>query len=381
MSSLLWSIIVVVLVALAAYAAGWLLLRALRRWARRTDDAIDDAIVHYLTKPLSWALPVVSLLASLPLLPVAPELTDGLQHAALVLTILTVGWVALRSLRVVEQVVSRRYDVARGDNLHARSVQTQVRAFRNIAAFLVVLLTVAFALMTFEAVRQLGAGLLASAGVAGIVIGFAAQRSIATVVAGIQLALAQPVRIDDVVVIDGHWGRVEEITLTYVVLRIWDQRRLVVPVTRIIEAPFENWTRTSAELLGTVELLLDPTAPIEPIRAELQQILQDAPQWDQRVAVVQVTELREHVMVVRVLVSARDAGSLFDLRCVVRERLLAFVGQHCPDALPQVRARMLAVVEGEGEGEAPGEPSAEPASDHRAPDHRTPDRAERRASG
>lgn len=336
-ASLAWSLVVVVLVALAVHGLGWLVERGLRRWVRRTEHPVDDEVVRYLAVPLRWALPVASLLASLPLVPLPEGVTDPLQHAALILVIVTAGWVALRILKTIERVIALRYATG-GDDLNARRIHTQVRAFRNIAVFLVVLLTVAFALMTFPQVRQVGAGLLASAGVAGIVVGFAAQRSIATVVAGIQLALAQPIRIDDVVVIDGYWGRVEEITLTYVVIRIWDERRLVVPVTRIMESSFESWTRTSAQLLGTVELLLDLSAPIEPIREELARILETTPQWDGRAAVVQVTELREHGMVVRVLVSARESGPLFELRCVVRERLVAFIAEHHPRALLRHRA-------------------------------------------
>lgn len=362
-ASLVGSIVLVALIALSVAAAGWLVLRGLRRWARRSDSAIDDAVVRHLSGPLRWALPVVALLAALPLVPLPERIVDPLQHAALVLGILAAGWVALRALKTLEEVIARRYDAAAGgDNLQARRVQTQVRAFRNIAAFLVVLLTIAFALMTFSAVRQLGTGLLASAGVAGIVVGFAAQRSIATVVAGIQLALAQPVRIDDVVVIDGHWGRVEEITLTYVVLRIWDERRLVVPVTRIMESPFENWTRSSAQLLGTVELVLDLAAPVEPIRQALPRILADAPQWDGRVAAVQVTDLRDPGKLVRVLVSARESGPLFELRCLVRERLLALLAEHHPEALPRVRARLHREHE-------PGEP--EPHGEQREQHHQT----------
>ncbi|MCX4241037.1 mechanosensitive ion channel family protein [Paraliomyxa miuraensis] len=338
-ASLAWALVVVIAVALVAHGLGWLAARGLRRWARRTKHALDDEIVHDLAGPLRWVLPVVSLPLTLPLVPLPEHVADPLQHAALVLVIITAGWVALRTLRTVERIIAARY-ASGGEDLHARRVHTQVRAFRNIAAFLVVLLTLAFALMTFPQVRQVGAGLLASAGVAGIVVGFAAQRSIATVVAGVQLALAQPIRIDDVVVIDGYWGRVEEITLTYVVIRIWDERRLIVPVTRIMEAPFESWTRSSAQLLGTVELLLDLRADVEPLRAELTTILQTTPQWDGRAAVVQVTELRDHGKVVRVLVSAQESGPLFELRCVVRERLVAFIAEHQPEALLRHRAEL-----------------------------------------
>lgn len=329
-----------VAVVVAAYGLAALAVHLFRRWAKRTSTDLDDAVARHLSLPLRWAVPVASLRLAVPMLPLRPAWSEPLGHAVVVATTLAFGWVAFRGLKVLEHLLLARYDLSEGDNLRARAVHTQVRAFRNIAAFLVLLLTVAMTLMTFDTVRELGAGLLASAGVAGIVIGFAAQRSIATVVAGIQLALAQPIRLDDVVVIDGHWGRVEEIALTYVVVCVWDQRRLVVPVTRIMEQPFENWTRTSAELLGTVELELDFTAPIEPLRQHLRRILEDAPEWDGRVAIVQVTEVRARSIVVRVLVSAGESGQLFDLRCRVREHLIAFVAERFPEAIPTVRAHV-----------------------------------------
>ena len=199
------------------------------------------------------------------------------------------------------------------------------------------LATVAAVLMTFEAVRQFGVSLLASAGVAGVIIGFAAQRSISTIVAGIQIALSQPIRVDDVLIVEGEWGWVEEITLTYVVMRIWDQRRLVVPINYFIEKPFQNWTRNSAELLGTVFIYADYGVEIDTLRAELVRLCEASPLWDRRVCQLVVTDAKETVIELRALVSAADSGKAWDLRCAVREGLVRFMQREHPQSLPRLR--------------------------------------------
>jgi small-conductance mechanosensitive channel len=192
-------------------------------------------------------------------------------------------------------------------------------------------------LMVFQSVRQFGTAMIASAGVAGIIIGFAAQKSLATFLAGLQIAMTQPIRIDDVVIVEGEWGRIEEITLTYVVVCIWDLRRLVVPITYFIEKPFQNWTRTSSDILGTVFLQVDYDVPVEAVRAELTRILEASTLWDRKVNVLQVTESRERTLELRALASASDAGRSFDLRCEVREKLVAFIQKNYPGSLPRVR--------------------------------------------
>jgi small-conductance mechanosensitive channel len=195
-------------------------------------------------------------------------------------------------------------------------------------------------LMVFQPVRQLGTAMIASAGVAGIVIGFAAQKSLGTLLAGFQIAMTQPIRIDDVVIVEGGWGKIEEITLTYVVVRIWDLRRLVVPITYFIEKPFQNWTRTSADILGTVMLQVDYTIPVDAVRQELTRILEESPNWDRKVNGLQVTEAKEKTLELRALMSSSDASKSWDLRCEVREKLVAFIQEHYPASLPLVRARL-----------------------------------------
>jgi hypothetical protein len=216
-----------------------------------------------------------------------------------------------------------------------------VRVLGRTATALLVLLGLAAALMTVPGVRQVGTSLLASAGVVGLAVGLAAKPVLSNLIAGLQIALTQPIRLDDVVIIEGEWGRIEEITGSYVVVRIWDQRRLVVPLNWFIEHPFQNWTRTNAELIGTVFLWLDYRVPMEPLRAELQRLCAATPKWDGRVCVLQVTDANEQAMQVRALVSSADSGSNWDARCFVREGLIAFVQQHYPDALPHRRNEVM----------------------------------------
>jgi small-conductance mechanosensitive channel len=194
--------------------------------------------------------------------------------------------------------------------------------------------------MSFATVRKIGTGLLTSAGIASVIIGFAAQRSIANLLAGLQLAFSQPIRLDDVLVVEGEWGRVEEITFTYVVLGLWDQRRLILPLNYFIEKPFQNWTRSTAELTGSVFIYTDYTIPVEEIREELKRIVAQDPLWDKRVCVLQVTDSKEKTLELRALVSAANSGNTFDLRCHVREALVRFIRENYPDCLPKTRSAL-----------------------------------------
>jgi small-conductance mechanosensitive channel len=228
-----------------------------------------------------------------------------------------------------------RIDVA--DNRRARGVYTQVMVLKKIAASVIGVFAIASMLMVFQSVRQFGTAIIASAGVAGIIIGFAAQKTIATLLAGFQIALTQPIRIDDVVIVENEWGRIEEITLTYVVVRIWDLRRLVLPITYFIENPFQNWTRTSADILGTVFLHVDYDVPLETLRQELTRILKASALWDGKVNVLQVTDAKDRTLEIRALASARDASAAWDLRCEVREKLITYIQKHYPESLPRWR--------------------------------------------
>jgi small-conductance mechanosensitive channel len=337
----LWSLVGVAVALTAALVIYRLIVSGVTRWSQRTGTPVDDVALRQLRGPLFWLLPVATLGLALPLLKWAEESLGPVRQAHTVLVILLVAWLAIRVTKVIEVVVRHRFDATVSDNLQARAVHTQVRAFRNIVSFVIGLLAVAFVLMTFDRIRQLGVGLLASAGVAGMAIGFAAQRSVAAVIAGIQVALTQPIRVDDVVIMEGEWGRVEEITLTYVVIRTWDLRRLLVPMTNILERPFQNWTRSSAKLLGTVDLYVDYDTPVSELRQELERILKDQPElWDGETWGLQVTETSERGVKLRALMSAADSGKLWDLRCQVREQLVAFVSERFPQCLPRLRAEI-----------------------------------------
>lgn len=308
----------------------------------RAETSWDDLLLPLAGKTVRRALPLLAVILGAPALSVSPALAEVVRNGT---GLLLIGVVAFILAQVVDAaavfvLAQHRIDVA--DNLQARAIHTQVLVLKRVALTTIGVFTLASMLMVFEPVRQFGASILASAGIAGIVIGFAAQRSIATLLAGFQIALTQPIRIDDVVIVENEWGRVEDITLTYVVVRIWDQRRLIVPMTHFIERPFQNWTRTSADIFCPVFLYLDYSVPIAPLRSELTRILQQSRLWDGRVNALQVTDSRDHTVEVRALASAADAALGWDLRCEMREKLIAFVQRNYPDSLPRIRATLAA---------------------------------------
>lgn len=266
--------------------------------------------------------------------------TRGLSYLTTVSFILCLTWWASRCVKALSDTAIRLnpYDVA--DNLRARRMLTQTRVLARSAHAVIVLLGLSFVLLTLPGVRQIGASLLASAGVAGLVAGIAARPVLGNFIAGLQIAFTQPIRIDDVLIVNGEWGRVEEITGTFVVVRIWDERRMIVPLQWFIENPFENWTHRTSSLLGTVFLWLDFSVPLVPVRKEFERLCKASPLWDTRVAVVQVTDTTERAMQVRFLVSAANSGQAFELRCYLRERLIAFICEHYPGGLPRVRAQV-----------------------------------------
>ena len=337
LESVAWTAALVALAYVAGRAVAWAVVRSARRWAKHTATKADDVVVEHLPGPLRLLLPAIAIALALPWLPLR---STPLEHALLVFIIASAGWTVFRVMRVVEDYLEIRYDLKDASDLHRRSRYTQLSGLRNVGGFAVVIVTFGFALMTFDTVRNIGTGLLASAGVAGIVLGFAAQRTIATLFAGIQLAVAQPIRVGDIVVVETEWGTIEEIALTYVVVKAWDLRRLVLPVQYFIDKPFQNWTRGPTKLLGTVELRLDYSVPVDAVRAELKRVVEASPKWNQETCAVQVTDATDRAMLVRCLVSAKNADDLWDLRCDVRENLLAFVQSKYPSALPRLRADM-----------------------------------------
>jgi small-conductance mechanosensitive channel len=312
----------------------------LQRWTAGTDSKWDDVMVVVVVKALRLIVPLVGIIFVVPTIALSRPLNDLFGQGASLVLIGAVGFVLYQVVSAVETAVLGQFRIDVRDNLEARKVYTQVKVLKKIATVVIVIFTVAMMLMVFDSVRQLGTSILASAGVLGIIVGFAAQKSIATVLAGFQIAMTQPIRLDDVVIVEGEWGRIEEITLTYVVVLIWDQRRLVVPINYFIEKPFQNWTRVSAELLGTVFLYTDYTVPVQALREELDRILAGTKLWDGRVKGIQVTDSKERTLEVRILVSAGDAPTAWDLRCLVREKMVEFLQREYPGSLPRMRGEL-----------------------------------------
>lgn len=315
----------------------WLLNKPLRTYIQNTDYSLVRSTIRRLGQPLTLLLPLIILRIALPFMSLESKVYYFVEKTILILTIIAISHILINIIKVFEEYVFHRYDIKNKDNLQERKIRTQLQFLRNLGITFIVLLAVCAILLSFEKLRTVGAGLLTGVGVGGIIIGFAAQRSLANLLAGLQIAFTQPIRIDDAVVVEGEWGKVEEITLTYVVVRIWDQRRLILPINYFIEKPFQNWTRTSSEILGAVSLFLDYTAPIEDLRTEFNRLLSKTDLWDKRVGVVQVVNATERTIEIRFLVSAASSGIAFDLRCYLRENLITFVRTKFPHALPKTR--------------------------------------------
>jgi small-conductance mechanosensitive channel len=331
----LGALLISVLIGLGAH---FLVFSLIKRLARRTPSPVDDAFMNHCQGPLKIVFPLLALSLFLPVLSLPDALQSPLRHLISVGVIVSVTWLLIQGTKALQEVLFARFPIDERDNLRARKFHTQLQILRKTVVFVLVLLAFAAVLMTFDKVRQLGTAILASAGIAGIVLGFATQRTISTVLAGLQIAITQPIRVDDVVIVENEWGRIEEIALTYVVVRIWDLRRLVVPITYFIEKPFQNWTRVSADLLGSVFIYADYTLPVQRLREELHSILKASSFWDGRVWGLQVTGATDRTVELRALMSASDASSAWDLRCAVREKLLEFIQKNYPESLPRLRA-------------------------------------------
>lgn len=327
--------------------------RIVRRATR--DAPVAASVAGNIRSPAKWGLPLLPINAVLQGTPAdAPGLATAQQLSGLLL-IGVLTWLASNAVRGVAQGVIAANPTTTADNLQARRIQTQTRVLARTLQGLVLLVGLSLMLMTFPQARQIGTSLLASAGLAGLVAGFAARPVLGNLIAGLQIGLSQPIRLDDVVIVENEWGVIEEITGTYVVVRIWDQRRLVVPLQYWIEKPFQNWTRTTSELIGTVFLWVDYRTPLEPLRAELQRICEHSPHWDRRFSLLQVTEAGERAMQLRCLVTSASAPAGWDLRCEVREKLVDFMQREYPQFLPRQRAD-LAMAQG---GPGPDEPAAQ----------------------
>jgi small-conductance mechanosensitive channel len=332
--------VVACLVFIAIVGAGFALQRVLITWLNRRADGWDSMMqdIFRRTRRLGrYAIVLFALVLATPLLPLSHDAELSTHHIFIALFVVLLGWIAVVVANLFIDRYVRGLQLNAADNLMARKAATQMRIFRQATNVFLVLLTAAFALMSFDAVRQFGVSLFASAGVAGIVAGLAARPMLENLIAGVQLALTQPIRVEDAVVIAGEWGWVEEINSTYIVVRLWDWRRQVVPLSYLFSTPFTNWTRSSASLIGTVYVYVDYTLPMDQVRAAATQIVKSSRLWDGQVANVQVSDAREQVMEVRVLCSAADSPRAWDLRCEVREKLIAYIRDNFPESLPRVR--------------------------------------------
>jgi small-conductance mechanosensitive channel len=296
-------------------------------------------LVRKVVMPVVLFIVVLAIRLNLPNLVSEEELMKSLKHFFAIILILSSTWILINAIRITRIIILSKYDVSQKNNLLARKLHTQFRIVERILIFILVFIAIALILLTFDSIKQIGISLFASAGVAGLIIGLAAQKVIGSILAGFQLAITQPIRIDDVVIVENEWGWIEEITLTYVVIRLWDKRRLVVPTTYFIEKPFQNWTRTSSELIGSVFIFTDYTMPVRELREQFEKILSETDLWDGNIANVQVTNSTNHSIEIRFLMSAHDSPTLWDLRTFVREKVVEYLQENHPDKLP--RARIL----------------------------------------
>jgi len=305
----------------------------------KTPGRLDDFILDLFKVPALWVIYWILLKLFTHIFLSEWLFFPYLLHFNELLLIFVLTWIAIKFVKLGSWYLQSKLDITVTDNLNARKRLTQVNVFMGIANSIITTVSIAIALLTFEAARTIGVSLLTSAGVIGIIVGFAAQKSIGMILAGIQIAITQPITIDDVVIVEGEWGRIEEITLTYVVVKIWDERRLILPVNWFLEKPFQNWTRSSAAITGTIFLFVDYNLPVESIRSALPDMLKGNPDWDGRTVNVQVTNSTERFKEVRILLSSADASKNWDLRTDIREKLIDFINENYPDSFAKIRIK------------------------------------------
>jgi len=325
---------------LVAYLIHRLVYSAGAKMAGQTKGVTDNALVKHSRRPARAILMVLALFLVISNLSIPADIVASIQHLLTFVLTAAVGWLAMGMTGVITDVITARYDITAADNLQAREMHTRARVIRRVLVAVIMVITASIMLMSIPSIRQIGVTLFASAGVAGLVIGMAARPALSNLIAGLQLAMTQPIRIDDVVIVENEWGWIEEIRSTFVVVRIWDLRRLVVPLSYFLEHPFQNWTRQTSDILGTVFLYADYTVPVGAVREELHRVLQTSDLWDKKAWGLQVTDAKENTIELRALMSAATSGKAWDLRCFVREAMLDFLQREHPESLPRVRAEL-----------------------------------------
>jgi len=332
-----WNLCVVGTALLAGFLIKLIITSLLHFYKRTADYSFFKSVLTHIGPALNHFVPLLLLNLLIPSMELSKRYVNIVDRSVEILLIISFASLLISAIKTFEDYVYHTYDLNKADNLKERKIRTQLQFIRKVIIVFIVLVTISIILLSFDNVRKIGAGLLTGVGIGSIIIGFAAQKSLANFLAGFQIAFTQPIRIDDVLVVEGEWGRVEDITLTYVVLNIWDQRRLILPINYFIEKPFQNWTRTTSEILGTVFIYADYSLPVDELRVELTRLLELNELWDKRVGILEVTDVKEQTMEIRALVSARNSSQAFDLRCYVRENLVKYIREKVPGSLPQKR--------------------------------------------
>lgn len=342
MPDFIWNLIVLVAAFLIGSIIKQFIIKASSYYKKTNSFSFIKSALRYASKPLSLLLPLFVFNLMIPLLKLGPVFINIIYKSVEIAFIIVFAYFLINIINIIQDFILHSYSLQKDDNLRERRILTQLQFIRKFFVAFIILLTIAAVLFSFEGMRKIGAGLLTGVGIGGIIIGFAAQKSLGNLLAGFQIAFTQPIRIDDVLVVENEWGRVEEITLTYVVLYIWDQRRLILPINYFIEKPFQNWTRTSSDILGTVFIYTDYNIPLNVLREEFVRLLNQTKLWDKKVQVIQVTDAKEQTIEIRALMSASNSSKAFDLRCYIRENLIDFIQKNFPHSLPKLRTSFTA---------------------------------------
>lgn len=335
--SWLWNLSILLFSILSGILIKLTLIPVVRSQTLSSSYSLFRSFIKRFNKILNFFIPLVVFNSLLSLTKFQSGILPAVSKITETLLISCVAIILIRTVNVLEDYLYHRFDINKKDNLRERKIQTQIVFIRKLILSIIIIFSIAIILLNFENLRKIGAGLLTGVGIGGIIIGFAAQRSLGNLLAGFQIAFTQPIRLDDVLIVEGEWGKIEEINLTYVVVNIWDKRRLVLPIQYFIEKPFQNWTRTTAELLGTVYIYTDFNVPVQQLREKFALLLAAHHLWDGKVQVLQVTDLKEQTMEIRCLMSCRNAGEAFDLRCYIREEMMNYIQSAFPDSLSKSR--------------------------------------------
>ncbi len=348
--SLMWSAIILGAAIGIALIVHYIVFQVLPRLARREGGVLSQSLVRHGRGPARWVFPLLAALAVLPGLPLPSIAMSALEHIAGLGLVAAIAWFVLLSIDVTSDVLAERYRIDVADNLVARRIHTQFKLLRSIMVVLVAIVTLSVMLMTFPEIKHIGMSLLASAGVATLVVGMAMKETLSNLIAGVQIAFTQPFRLEDAVVIEGEWGWIEEISTMFVVVRLWDLRRLVLPLSYFLDHPFQNWTYRSAPILGNTILFTDYTVPMDELRTELRRICQSSKLWKGEVCILQASDATEHTVQLRALMDARNSSDAWDLRCLVREELIDYIKKNHPESLPRYRGEVVEIASGQRAG-------------------------------